>query len=254
MNIFYKSLRLCLALLCLTACPKKPKEVGSTLVMLTAADNPPFEYYETGGDSNKVVGYDIDLANKIAEYLGYKLEVQDVDFSGIIPGVMHGRGDFVMASLSPTAERKKSVDFSNTYYSSRDVMVTKADSDFAKRQDYTGTTVGAQLGTTQEQAAKIWIAAHPGAKLTAVNKLGDLIQEVLAGRVDAAIIEETLADAYLKNNERTLVVTPLREATGEGSAIAFPQNSPLREKFNEALQHLKKIGFMDELAAKWLKK
>lgn len=234
---------------------QEEKEVGSTLVMITAADNPPFEYYNTEQGANEVIGYDVELAQKIAEYLGYKLEIKDVDFPGIIPGLMHGRADFAMASLYPTAERKKSVDFSDSYYSPRDVMVTKVDSDFADLTDYEGKIIGVQMGSAHEQIAQAWVAVHPGSTVKALNKIGDIIQEVLSGRIHGAIMDETVADAHVKNHNRSLTATPVeKNSANEGPAIAFPKDSQLRGKFNEALQKLRETGFMDELAQKWLKK
>ena len=254
MSVFKKAIGLCIALTALVACGEKKVSDSKNLTMLTAADNPPFEFYQTGDDTKEIVGYDIDLAKKIADYLGYTLEIKDVDFSGIIPGLMHGRADFAMAGISATDERKKNVDFSDPYYSANNFILTKSGSDFVQRTKYENNQVGVQLGSTQEEFAKLWVGSRPGVKIISLNKLGDIVQEVLAGRLDGAIMEETPANAYMNSSENKLAIFPLQGNQDGASAIAFPKGSAKRDEFNQALQALKDSGFMDELAKKWLKK
>ena len=97
------------------------------LKMATSADYAPFEYIDTKG-SGDFTGIDIEIANAITEKLGYELEIQDMDFSGLISALQSGQADFVMAAMSATEDRKKSVDFSDVYYTSKHVVVSKKDS------------------------------------------------------------------------------------------------------------------------------
>jgi ABC-type amino acid transport substrate-binding protein len=125
-----------------------------TLTMITSPDYPPFEYYENQGSTRKIVGFDIDIANYIAKELGFKLEIMETDFGGLIPALQANRADFAMASMNPTPERKQNVDFSLIYYQGRDTIVADKGSKITKLEDLAGKRLGVQLGTTQEQSAK----------------------------------------------------------------------------------------------------
>ena len=97
------------------------------LKMGTSADYKPFEYIDTA-KGDKPIGIDIDIAKAITENLGYELEIQDMDFGGLIAALQNGQVDFVASAMSATDERKKSVDFSDIYYTSKHVIVSKKDS------------------------------------------------------------------------------------------------------------------------------
>jgi polar amino acid transport system substrate-binding protein len=86
-----------------------------TLRMATDANYPPYGFYQTTG-SGESIGFDIDLARAITTKLGYDLQVMPMDFNGVIPALQAKRADFAMAGITPTADRKRNVDFSQTYY------------------------------------------------------------------------------------------------------------------------------------------
>ena len=100
-------------------------DAGRKLVMVTSADYPPYEFRNTATGNNEIIGFDVDIAKYITKELGYQLEIRDTDFSGIIPALQSKRADFAMAGMTPTAERKKNVDFSNIYYEAKNTIVTK---------------------------------------------------------------------------------------------------------------------------------
>lgn len=245
----------CLPLL-LTGCgdgeeKKEETENKKTLTLITSADFPPFEYFSTSDGNPQIIGFDIDIANRIADYLGYNLEIRDVDFASVIPSLQSGRADFAMAGITPTEERQKSIDFSTPYYFMNNVMVHRLDNDFLRRKDYNGTIIAVLLGSTQEQFAKTWAQTHQGIKIVQLNRVGDAIQEVLSGRADGVILDETPAQAYIERNKHNLTSQNL-EGSSFGAAIAFPKGSPLIEDFNRALAHLRDTGMLDEIVKKWL--
>ena len=100
-------------------------DAGRKLVMVTSADYPPYEFRNTATGNNKIIGFDVDIAKYITKELGYQLEIRDTDFSGIIPALQSKRADFAMAGITPTAERKKNVDFSTIYYEAKNTIVAK---------------------------------------------------------------------------------------------------------------------------------
>jgi ABC-type amino acid transport substrate-binding protein len=165
------------------------------LKMATSADYAPFEYIDTEGTGD-YMGLDIEIARVITGKLGYQLEILDMDFGGLITALQNGQADFVMAAMSATDDRKKSVDFSDIYYTSKHVVVSKEDSGIEKVADLKGKKVGVQMGSIQEEKGKELAKEHDFS-LENRNRIPELIQEIKAGRLDAAIIEDTVAKGYL---------------------------------------------------------
>lgn len=219
------------------------------LVMATSADYPPYEFYETAEGGGEPIGFDIDIAKAITGKLGYTLEIEDMDFNGIIPAVQSERVDFAMAGMTPTEERKESVDFSQVYYDAKNTIISSKGSDFASYEDLEGKRVGVQLGSIQEGEAKDQ-AENISMTIEPRNKVSELVQEIKAGRLDAAIVEDTVAKGYVQNNDdlqfETIEVTDV-----SGSAIAFPKGSPLAAEFDQALTEMIESGEMEALVQKW---
>lgn len=220
-----------------------------TLIMGTSADYPPFEYIDTA-KGEEIIGFDVDLANALAEKVGYEVEVKDMDFSGLIEAVKGGQVDLVLAGMTPTEERKKSVDFTDIYYVAKDMIVYKDGTPISSEEDLSGLTVGVQLGSIQEDSAKE-LAEQYGFTVESRNRIPELVQEVVNGRFDAAIIENTVAKGFMENNKDLKGYTMEVDEAEAGSAIAFPKDSELTAKFNEALQEMKDNGELDELVNKW---
>ena len=98
-----------------------------TLIMATSADFPPYEFYE----GKNVVGIDAEVAQAIADKLGYQLQIEDMAFDSIIPSVVSGKADIAMAGLTVNEERKKSVDFTDSYATGVQVVLTKDGAELA---------------------------------------------------------------------------------------------------------------------------
>lgn len=240
--------------LLLVGCGEEKKEnAGSKpkLSMVTSADYPPFEFFINQGSGAKIAGLDMDIAHRVAEYLGYEIETKDVDFSAVIPLVQSGQADFAIAGITPTQDREKDVSFSQPYYFMNNVMIHRIDNDFIRRGDYKGVRIIVQLGSLHEQYAKIWQQQNPGSTVLTLNKLGDAVQELLAGRADGIICDETPSKAYISKYSQELTMQNL-EGESFGLAIAFKKDSPLVIDFNRALDHLNEIGALDEIINKWL--
>ncbi|MEM6401711.1 MAG: ABC transporter permease subunit [Cyanobacteria bacterium P01_D01_bin.116] len=232
--------------------PTIASSVGKeTLTMITSPDYPPYEFYETQGGERKIVGFDIDIANYLQKELGFKLKIAQSDFNGLIPALQANRADFVMAGMTPTPERRKSVDFSIIYYEAKDTIVASKSSNLTKPEDLSGKIIGVQLGTIQEQNAKQISQKVANIKLKQLNKVPELIQEIKAGRIDAAIVEDAVALGFVKANpDLEFNIIPSLE-NASGSAIAFPKGSQLVKPFNEVLQKMKNNGELERLSKKW---
>lgn len=132
---------------------------GGTFKVGLEAGYPPFNWTQTD-DSNGGVkidgsaeyagGYDIEIAKKIAEGLGKKLVIVKTEWDGLVPALTSGKIDAIIAGMSPTAERKKTIDFSDNYYKSNLVMVVKKGGKYENAtsiQDFKGAKITAQLNT-----------------------------------------------------------------------------------------------------------
>lgn len=222
---------------------------GRTLVMVTSADYPPYEFRQTA-TGNEIIGFDVDIAKYIANELGFELEIRDTDFSGIIPALQSRRADFAMAGMTPTDERRRNVDFSDIYYEAKNTIVAKKGSNLTQSEDLAGKRLGVQLGTIQEKEAQKIAEEIKNIKVVPLNRTGEIIQEVKAGRIDAAIIEDTIARGFIRNNP-DLEFNTIPNTEEAGSAIAFPKGSQLVNDFNRVLRQMKASGELERLVTKW---
>ncbi|KQL51244.1 ABC transporter substrate-binding protein [Heyndrickxia shackletonii] len=221
---------------------------GKVLIMGTSADFPPFETRDTAGN---VVGFDVDLGNYIAKKLGYKLEIKDMKFDGLIGALQSKRVDMVLSGMSATEERKKNVDFSTPYHHSGEMFVTKKGSSINTVDDLKGKTIGVQLGSIQEEGAKN-LQKTVKFDTKAMDDSTTLIQELLSSRIQAAYLDKSVAEGYIKNQGLTGFDDPTTSSPGMG--IAFPKGSNLVDKVDKILKEMQDNGKMDELKAKWIKK
>ncbi|MBW4467680.1 MAG: transporter substrate-binding domain-containing protein [Pegethrix bostrychoides GSE-TBD4-15B] len=219
---------------------------SNTLTMATSADYPPYEYVDSSSGSQEIIGFDVDIAKHITEKLGYELKIDNVDFNGLIPALQSKRADFVMAGMTPTAERKQNVDFSTIYYDAKNTIVAKKGSSLTTAESLNGKAVGVQLGSIQETAAK----DIKGIQAKPLNRISEMVQELKAGRVEALIMEDTVAKGFIASNP-DLEFNTIPNTGESGSAVAFPKGSELVAKFDPILAEMKSSGKMEELVTKW---
>lgn len=206
------------------------------LVVATNAEFAPFEFK----DGSNVVGIDMDIAQAIADKLGVKLKVDDMEFDSVIASVQTGKADLGIAGLSATDERKKSVDFSDQYFSSNVVMLVAKDNDTLKtKDDLAGKKLGVQLGTS---ADTLVASAIDKATVVRMNKDADSVQDLLNGKLDAVLLDASPAQVFATQNadKIKLIPTPLSD---EPYAIAAKKgNTDLLKIVNEVIQELKDSG------------
>lgn len=214
------------------------------LIMATNAEFPPYEYKE--GD--KFLGIDVEIAEAIAEELGMELEIEDIAFDSIIAEVNSGKADFGMAGMTVTEERKKNVDFTNTYATSAQVIIVTDNSPIASPDDLEGKSIGVQLGTTGD----IYAGDIKGATVERYNKGADAVLALKQGKIDAVIIDRQPAQVFVQKNEGIKIVD--EEFTVEDYAIALKKgNTELLNKINDALAKLKESGKLQEIIDKYIK-
>ncbi|HOA81710.1 MAG TPA: basic amino acid ABC transporter substrate-binding protein [Defluviitaleaceae bacterium] len=216
------------------------------IVMGTNAEFPPFEYRE----GEKVVGFDVEIAKKIAEKLGAELQIEDMTFGGLIPALEAGKIDFIAAGMSITEERKKNVDFSNGYYKASQVIITlKDNTEINGPEDLENKTIGVQLGTTgDEEAQKI-----QGAEIIQFNAGYAAIMDLQNDKLDAVVLDYEPARNFASQNDK-IQILPV-ELTQEEYAIAVRKgNQELVDAINTVLEEMKESGEYDKLVEEYFSK
>ncbi len=216
--------------------------------MATSADFPPFESRDVEGNFE---GFDIDLANYIADELGYELKIQDMKFDGLIGALQTERIDMVLSGMSATDKRKENVDFSTEYNHSGEMFITLKDSDIKTIEDLKGKSLGVQLGTIQEDGAKKIQKETVDFEMKAVDNSNVLIQELLSKKIDVAYMDKAVAQGYIE--EQGLAGFDDPTSSSPGMAVAFPKGSELVDQVNEVLKEAEESGKLQELKDKWLK-
>ena len=221
------------------------------LVVGMSADYAPYEFHYIDENGKDVIGgFDVDIANEIADAIGVELVIQEMDFDALVSALPAGKVDVVISGMNPTEERAKVVDFSDIYYNSQHgILVRAEDADKYKTfADLEGAKVGAQLGSTQEQIAK---AEIPNADLQLLANVNNLILELKSGKVDAIVMEKPVAEMAVKNNPDLAVGEPTYEEKTGGNAVGVAKNNPeLLAKINEVINELNESGKMDDYILK----
>lgn len=202
----------------------------------TNAEYPPFEYKE----NDEYKGIDIELAKMLAEKMGMKYEIVDMQFDSLIPSVTQNKIDMSLSAITITDERKQQIDFSMPYFSANQAIIVKKDSKLviSKDDDLAKFKIGVQNGTT----GQIWIDDN----LVTPKKMDEkkfkkyatnieAITDMMNGNLDLVIIDDSAAKGYEKLKDIKIIYTI---NTNENYGIALPKNSVYKEKVNAALNEI----------------
>lgn len=222
------------------------KEDGKVLDFGTSADFPPYEYYE--GD--EIVGIDPDILRAIGDYMGVEVRLHDMDFNNIIASIDSGKIDGGAAGFTVTEERKESVNFTDSFTKTSQIIITRKDSDIKEVEDLNnGVKIGTQLGTIGDTIAKDDFGEE---NVNSFNKVPDAILSLQNKKIDAVILDKHSAENFVNaNKDLTIIETPYLE---EEYAIAISKDNPeLLEDMNEAIAALKESGEIDKIMDKYQK-
>lgn len=210
-----------------TGCGSKDDKV---LTMATNAEFPPFEYLE----GSEIVGADVDIANAIAEKLGMRLEITNIDFDAALTGASTGKYDVAIAGITANEDRKKNMNFSDAYYKASQAIIVTTDSAIKSIDDLTGKKIACQEGTTGEQ-----YLIDNKYDIQSFKTGSEAVSALTSGKVDAVVIDDQVAKNLSKEqNGKTVVLD--EPITKEEYAIALKKgNDELTEKINKALAELK---------------
>jgi polar amino acid transport system substrate-binding protein len=215
----------------------------------TNAEFEPFEYK----DGDKVVGIDAEISQKIADKLGVKLKINDIAFDTLITELNTGKTNFVAAGMTVTDERKKNVDFSDTYFDASQAILVPKGSAIKSRADLNGKKVGVQQGTTgdtfctnEDGKSDIKVGS-----VERYNKAVDAVTDLVNGKIDAVVIDDFPATKFVEKNTDT--IAKLSEAlTVEKYAIAVKKgDADMLKTVNDVLAEMKSSGELTKVVDKY---
>lgn len=192
-------------------------------------------------NGNYADGYDVQIAKKIAEALGVDLEIKVLDFNALTSSCNAGEIDLIIAGMSPTEERKQTIDFTDIYYDSKLVMVVRKDGNYAsatKISDFKGAKITGQMSTFHYQVIDQIEGVN---KQVELEDFAALIQSLASGTIDGYVCELPGADSAVASHPE---FTYIEFAEGNGFecdpaessiAIGLRKNSSLTDELNRIL-------------------
>ena len=224
---------------------------GQTIRFATEASYPPFESIDA---NNKIVGFDVDLANALCKEIDATCTFTNQAFDSLIPSLKFRRFDAVMAGMDITPEREKQVLFTTPYYDNSALFIG-VKGKYASVDALKGKKVGVQNGTTHQ---KFIMDKHPEITPVPYDSYQNARLDMQNGRIDAVFGDTAVVTEWLKANPNLAAVGDKvtdKAYFGNGLGIAVRQgNTALQQQFNAALEKVKKDGTYQTIYNKWFQK
>lgn len=232
------------ALAALTLSATAAHAQGNALRVGTDATFPPMEFVE----NDKRTGFDIELVEAIGKVMGRPVEWVDIDFKGLIPGLISKRFDMAVSAIYITDERKKVVDFTDAYYAGGLVVMVKDNNTaIQKLADLNGKKVSVQVGT---KSVGYLTQHYPTVQRVEVEKNQEMFSLVEVGRADAAVTGKPAAYQYVRTRPGLRVLS--EQLTTEEYGMALRKDTPeLTKAVNAAIAKLKADGTYAAIEKKW---
>lgn len=241
----------------LSACSSKDESTGKLakiqeagkIIIGTNSGYPPYEFYDTRDNKKDLVGVDIDLGNMIGKELGVEVEWVDMEFDALIPQLLAGKIDIILAGMVSSPERAKQVAFTQPYIDTYTVVVAHKDKidSLNSVEKLNGKSVAVQTGTTQEEAAK----AIEGLKVVSVPGVTDSITQMTSGKTDSLFIQKIVAQNVVKqypNYKFSDIKGLSHEELFDGASLVMNKGEDdLMEKLDGLIGGWIKDGTMDKL-------
>lgn len=217
-------------------------------VYTVATDNSyaPFEFINE--DTNELEGFDVDLVTALADEVGIEIEIQQLEFDGIVAGLGSGKFDIGIAGMTITDERKENIDFTESYYEAGLILaVTDDHDDIESIDDVDDKTIATRVGSTSED----YLEENTEAEREAFPEITDAYQAVMQNKVDAVLYDLPNVQYYSNKETGGDLKTVGEKLTGEDYGIGFPKGSELRDDFDDALATLKEDGTYGDIYEEW---
>ena len=234
------------------------KDAG-VLKVGTSAEYSPYEFHKVVDGEDKIVGFDDFLVQEIAKDMGVKVEYEDMDFDGLLGALQADKVDIVLAGMTPDEKRKKSVDFSDIYYTNSNVcIVAKGKEDTIKKsEDLKDLKVGVQKGTTQADYVTNTLGISDATQL---KKIPDLMLELQNGKIDVIVTGKAVAEINVKKYDNIAIGnTTVGDEVAETAAAAIKKssngvdNTSFVKSVNDTIIRLQDSGDMDKYMQEALK-
>lgn len=233
MKKFVSLLLALLMIASLAACGKKANDNNNsneskTLIMGTSADYAPFEFMYKGKDGTmQYGGIDVSVGQYIAESMGKELKVENMSFDYLVPSLVKGDFDIVIAAMEADGERLKSADFSDPYYTDLPPAILVKASDAASYKtlaDFSGKSVAAQTGTTKLDIVNKQLT---GANAVPLALVTDMVNELVNGKVDAILVDGAVAKQYAETNKDLVIADASSElGAAQPYCVAVAKGDP----------------------------
>ncbi len=215
---------------------------------------PPFTSPDAAGNW---VGWEVDIINAVCAAAEMTCVITPTAWDGIIPALTAGQIDAIMASMSITEERMKTIDFSDKYYQAPATIVgAKGAAVPPTPEGLAGKIIGVQVSTTHEAYVNKHFAAT-AAEIKTYQTQDEVNQDLVAGRIDVLQADSIATDAFLASEagaaccESFGAAAPDPEVLGRGVGVGLRKGDPLKEKFNAAIKKVRADGTYDEITAKY---
>lgn len=216
---------------------------ANVLQVATDATFPPMEFTENGART----GFDVDIMNALAKTMGMTVQWTDIDFKGLVPGLIAHRFDVAISAIYITDERSKVIDFTEPYYAGGLVALVKTDSPIKALADLNGKKVSVQVGT---KSINFLRDNYPQVQRVEVEKNQEMFDLVGIGRADAAVTGKSAAYQLAKTRGGFRVIS--QQLTNEQYGIAVRKDEPeLKTALNTALGKIKANGTYAAIVHKW---
>ena len=219
------------------------KEAGQ-LVLGTSADYPPYEFHKMINGEDEIVGFDIMIAQEIADELGVELVIQDMAFDGLIAALQGGKVDIIVAGMSDTPERAEVVDFSQQYYYEKQTLLIKEEmiEIYTDLASLDGVKIGVQTSSIQEGLAQEQLT---NSTLTSLPDISALVLELKTGKVEGIVLVKPVANGYIAQNP-DLSLSTIDFGQSDGASAAVQKGSDLVESVNKVLTEIIENGSLEE--------
>lgn len=222
----------------------------STIKIGTEGAYPPFNYVDTDGT---LKGFDLEIAQALCDEMKAKCEFIAQDWDGIIPALLAGKFDAIVASMSVTEERKKTVDFTDRYYRTPLAVIGPKDAaEDVSAEGLKDKTIGAQVSTTQsEYAEKVYEPAGATLKLYPTQDEANL--DLANSRLDAIIGDKFVLAEWLKKDgaDCCKFLGDAPDTTTDAGIAVRKEDADLKEKLNAAITAIRANGTYDTIRAKY---
>ncbi|MBQ4046661.1 MAG: amino acid ABC transporter substrate-binding protein [Lachnospiraceae bacterium] len=220
-----------------------------TLMVGVEIGYPPMEYFDEDGATP--IGFDIELAQALADDMGLKLEVVDTAWDGIFAGVETDKYDVILSSVSWTQERSESHTLSETYIANAPVLVVPNDSEIKDIQDLAGRSVAVQMETTADYLIQDYVKDGLDTELRQYEKVINAFDELKMGRVDAVCTDSVVAAFYLGDDVNNYKNVWQSEEAEPICMCLKKGNDALKTALEASLKNLRDNGKLAEISVKY---